>query len=172
MRPSHTSTFGAAETGLPKVPEALWRDIVQLFKYCAYMHKEATVQLLYDRNARAYEVYVPEQWVTAVNCFYGSDELMFKLAYNQNLKLVCDFHSHHSMPPEYSLTDARDEVRDQLYAIWGSFHGDSYAITLRKGSKGKYIRIPAEDFFEGYDGIDRPTHREIPADWIRRIKIK
>jgi PRTRC genetic system protein A len=111
------------------------------------MPNEVLLWMSWHASGQGWRVYRPEQRVTRMICrpTDPSDP--------RGQEALVDLHSHHRMPPFFSLTDDRDESSGfRLYAVIG--HLDTApAILVRVGIFGHFSTIPASSVMELPDGL-------------------
>lgn len=130
--------------GLPKIPMELLMFILNFFDEMSKKFRyEALVHILYDKLHRKYTVRVPEQKIT-----HASVDSVLDEPYSDDLIHVMDFHSHNTMPAEFSSVDDEDEKETRLYAVAGRFGKGFPDIKVRAGCAGEFIDVPLEDVFD------------------------
>ena len=129
---------------LPKIPMELLMFILNFFEEMSNKFQyEALVHILYDTIHKKYTIRVPEQEISHARVDSVLDE-----PYSDEFIHVMDFHSHNTMPAEFSGTDNRDEKETRLYAVAGEFGKGFPEIKVRAGCAGEFINIPLEQVFD------------------------
>lgn len=125
---------------LPRIPAALLEEV--LFAFRAALPREAVVQVLWDCEARAYRIGLPEQHAGACSVDFARALLP------ENLVWVMDIHSHGRLGAYFSRTDDLDEKATGLYAVVGKVHTPFPELRVRYSCGGTYREIRPEQVFE------------------------
>ena len=105
--------------------------------------EEYAVQIFFDKEKGAYEIYEPVQRTTACTVLFERSMEMEK-----NKVLVMDVHSHASMPAFFSSIDDQDEKGIRLYMVLGNLDKKAFSYVLRAGLAGMYGKVKLKDIFE------------------------
>lgn len=146
------------ELSLPKIPRKLLDQIVAFFRRLTEDHDfEAYVQIFWNPEEEKYFLFCPEQKVSKGRVRYEPSELISKNV------LVCEIHSHNSMPAFFSNVDDDDEKKrgDRFFGVVGNLHTLSPTIKLSFIiGGGKRVFLEVEDLFK-----DEP----FPSEWLDKI---
>lgn len=140
--------FDDVKTGfnmkLPKIPMELLMFILNFFDEMSKKFKyEALVHILYDTVHKKYTIRVPEQKIS-----HARVDSVLSEPYSEDLIHVMDFHSHNTMPANFSGIDDEDEKETRLYAVAGRFGKGFPDIKVRAGCAGEFIDVPLEQVFD------------------------
>lgn len=140
--------FDDVKTGfnmkLPKIPMELLMFILNFFDEMSNKFKyEALVHILYDTVHKKYTIRVPEQKIS-----HARVDSVLSEPYSEDLIHVMDFHSHNTMPANFSGIDDEDEKETRLYAVAGRFGKGFPDIKVRAGCAGEFIDVPLEQVFD------------------------
>lgn len=140
--------FDDVKTGfnmkLPKIPMELLMFILNFFDEMSKKFKyEALVHILYDTVHKKYTIRVPEQKIS-----HARVDSVLSEPYSEDLIHVMDFHSHNTMPANFSGIDDEDEKETRLYAVAGRFGKGFPDIKVRAGCGGEFIDVPLEQVFD------------------------
>lgn len=105
--------------------------------------EEYAVQIFFDKEKGAYEIYEPVQQTTACAVRFERNREM-----ETNKVLVMDVHSHATMPAFFSGIDDQDEKGIRLYMVFGNLDKKAFSYVLRAGLAGVYGELKLEDVFE------------------------
>lgn len=125
---------------LPKIPATLLEEAV--FAFRAALPGEAVVQVLWDREARAYRIGLPEQRAGVSSVDFARALLP------EHLVWVMDIHSHGRLGAYFSRTDDLDEKATGLYAVVGKVHTPFPELRVRYSCGGTYREIRPEQVFD------------------------
>lgn len=146
------------ELALPKIPRRYLDQIISFFRKLTEEHDfEAYVQIFWDPKKEQYFLHCPEQEVSKGRVEYKPSDLIVK-----NI-LVCEIHSHNSMPAFFSPTDDKDEKKrgDRFFGVIGKL--DTLSPQMKLSfivGGGKRVFIEVEDLFEG---------ESFPEEWLEKI---
>lgn len=120
-----------------RIPDRLLRTVLG----DARRHARAGREQLYQFHANGQRISLtrPAQHATGAKIAYRLDE---------QRGLLCDLHSHHTMPAYFSPTDNRDELGFCFYAVIGNVL-ERPEILLRLGIHGDLVYVPATALFTG-----------------------
>lgn len=124
-----------------KIPQSMLQDILMFFKKNS--NKEAAVQVFYDMGTKKYELYYPEQRVSACSVVFERNRQL-----EEDKVLVMDAHSHGYMRAFFSSVDDHDEKGTRLFLVAGSLNRKEPEWRLRAGIAGFYKDLQMEDVFE------------------------
>jgi PRTRC genetic system protein A len=143
---------------LTRIPWTVLQQVIAFFKHYSKDNYEAMAYIMWDREAKKYFVYVPEQKTTAWDVDAERQvDMALKHVY------VMKIHSHHTMPAKFSSIDDEEEVETMLYAVVGRLDNYLPDITVRYSCGGHHREIPAREVFES-------PFTQFPADWLEKIK--
>lgn len=147
---------------LPKIPYRVLSEILAFFK--SYVGKEESVEALayiyWSFEYEAYRAYVPKQTVGKARVDSTLPDID-----EEKFMLVMEIHSHNTMPSFFSMTDDDDEKATRLYTVVGRMDKIFPDITTRMSCGGKFVEIPPENVFAGFEGT-------YPASWKEAVEIK
>ena len=129
-----------------KIPGSILGEIVAFFK--REPHKEAAVQIFYDTETKEYELYYPEQKVSACSVVFERNTQL-----EADKVLVMDAHSHGSMKAFFSSIDDHDEKGTRLFLVIGNLNREKPEWKLRAGIAGFYKNLQLSDIFETEDCV-------------------
>lgn len=125
---------------LPKIPRRFLEETVRMFK--ASPEKEMAVQIWY--NKEEYKLVVPEVLgANKVSITTVYDTCLFK----KGFFVVCDIHSHNTMPAFFSSVDNADEIGTQLYGVIGNVDHDDVSVKFRVGCEGCFKELTVDEIF-------------------------
>lgn len=124
-----------------KIPQSMLQDILMFFK--KNPDKEAAVQVFYDMGTKKYELYYPEQQVSACSVVFERNQQL-----EEEKVLVMDAHSHGYMRAFFSSVDDHDEKGTRLFLVAGSLNRKKTEWRLRAGIAGFYKDLQLADIFE------------------------
>lgn len=125
---------------LPKIPRCFLEETVRLFK--SSPEKEMAVQIWY--NKEEYKLVVPEVLdANKVSITTVYDTCLFK----KGFFVVCDIHSHNTMPAFFSSVDNTDEIGTQLYGVIGNVDHDDVSVKFRVGCEGCFKELTVDEIF-------------------------
>lgn len=157
---------------LPKIPSSILKEIHDYFyqvnqygikNYSCNL--EAACQLFFDKTSKQYFVYYPRQ---VVSKYYVDYIRNVHLEHSQNMILVMDIHSHHSMDAIFSEDDNEDEKGTRLYGVMGKINENYYELSLRAGTGGLFIPLSRDTIFINDNSIPICP---LDIDWDR-IEVK
>lgn len=144
---------------LPKIPYAIWSEIISFFKSFIDRHGEfeALAYIYWSFDEGRYRVVIPRQKVSkdSVNTFLPDFD-------ETKMLLVAEVHSHNTMPAYFSCTDNRDEKATRVYIVVGRMDKVFPDIKARISCGGKFVKIEPSEIMEGYNA-------EYPADWKNAV---
>lgn len=127
---------------LPKIPRLFLEETVRMFK--ASPEKEMAVQIWYNKNKKEYKLVVPEVLdANKVSITTVYDTCLFK----KGFFVVCDIHSHNTMPAFFSSIDNADEIGTQLYGVIGNVDHDDVSVKFRVGCEGCFKELTVDEIF-------------------------
>lgn len=100
-------------------------------------------------------VSVPDQTMSEYKVTYGYG--------NFDPTIICDLHSHHSMPAFFSDTDDRDEQGFGFYAVIGDLFSEHPQLRIRLGMYGDFLELDPDVLFDGLGPFSAPD-QPAPAD--------
>lgn len=159
---------GTVYFNLPQIPFDILKQILHFF-WDVYVFKktEALVQIFYDRNKEAYELYVPYQEVSLGSVDFERDTA---LELDSNKILVMEIHSHGSYSACWSSTDNEEELSHRLYAVVGDlphFRYDNAHIRVRAATGGCFVQIEPQKIFR-YPATLEEYHPELKKVRVRQ----
>lgn len=147
---------------LPKIPYRVLSEILAFFK--SYVGKEESVEALayiyWSFEDEKYYAYVPKQTVAKARVDSTLPDMD-----EEKFMLVMEIHSHNTMPSFFSMTDDDDEKATRLYTVVGRMDKVFPDIKTRMSCGGKFVEIPSENVFAGFEG-------SYPASWKEAVEIK
>lgn len=147
---------------LPKISYSILSEILAFFK--SHITKdsvtEALAYILWSKQEERYFVHIPKQEVTKASV--DTTEMPID---NERFTLVMEIHSHNTMSAFFSGDDNADEKATGLYAVVGRFDKVFPDILVRISVGGKFVEIPLEDVFCGFDG-------SFPEKWNESVTVK
>ena len=123
-----------------KIPGSILEEIVTFFK--REPHKEAAVQIFYDTETEEYELYYPEQKVSAYSVVFKRNPQL-----EADKVLVMDAHSHGGMSAFFSSIDDHDEKGTRLFLVIGKLDREKPEWKLRAGIAGFYKNLRLSDIY-------------------------
>lgn len=142
-------------------------------------------------------VYVPKQVNSSTLSEFHMDTAV--TWFRENLSLLAETHSHHTMKAFFSATDNANENATQFYGVWGEINNQEPAFAFRYCSGDTKKEISPDSLFEWpivtkttivettVDGMEPfvvqeqekslyagpfPRPAEYPSDWMDKIKRK
>lgn len=147
---------------LPLIPAHFMRRVIAFFRSaCREKEQEALVNVLWDREKKEYQLYVPKQTVTAVSVETDLSDMPDPSRYLH----VADIHSHNTMPAKFSKIDDGDERATRIYIVIGRLNRYFPEICCRISNGGQFLEIPASEIIEDF-GL------ETPSFWNGLIQVK
>ncbi|MCR5837057.1 MAG: hypothetical protein K6G88_11170 [Lachnospiraceae bacterium] len=129
---------------IKKIPQGFLYDIINYFK--SMMPNEAIVQIAYDKERDKYRIIYPEAKVMRARVEWDDTDMLLSL--NKNEAVVCEIHSHNSMPAFFSLVDDYDEVSPLIYGVIGKLDCKYPSMAFRAGFNNKFEQLDVFDIFE------------------------
>lgn len=105
-----------------------------------------------DGLERMYHLHVDgrQAWVTIPDQTMSGYRVAYRAGANGfDPTIICDLHSHHSMPAFFSGTDDRDEQGFGYYAVIGDLFSARPQLRLRLGVYGDFLELDPRDLFDG-----------------------
>jgi PRTRC genetic system protein A len=135
---------------VPKAPASLLADIVALFREDPEI--EAHINLVYDRSHASYHLFSTQ---VAESASRGRVSYR-QVPHTDDLFVVAEVHSHHTMEPRFSRTDNSNELRSGVYGILGRIDRDKPQAAFRYSCGGVFGELYASEIF-----MPAPSVREI-----------
>ena len=144
---------------VPKIPLELLFNIIGFFKEVNNKFKsEAIIQVYWDRKAKSYFCFCPNQEVAGASCNFKRDTQMDK-----DYLLVMDIHSHDTMSAFFSGTDNGDEQETRFYGVIGDIEKPWPDMKFRvKSGKSEPIEISLSEVFD--------IEYDFPKEWMKKVK--
>lgn len=145
---------------LPKIPKAILDQVVSFFRYLSGKYRiEAYLQIFWNPSTMMYYVTCPQQIATQARVKYDQDPSI-----PDDHILVCEIHSHNTMPAFFSKQDDEDELSrgNRFFGVIGGLRDQEYGFTLSFVSNGSRVFIPEAELFEQHN---------FPDTWLSRIEI-
>ena len=147
---------------LPLIPAHFMRRVIAFFRsVCREKEQEALVNVLWDREKKEYQLYVPKQTVTAVSVETDLSDMPDPSRYLH----VADIHSHNTMPAKFSKIDDADERATRIYIVIGRLNRYFPEICCRISNGGQFLEIPASEVIEDF-GL------ETPSFWSEQVQLE
>jgi PRTRC genetic system protein A len=159
----------------PKVPQALFEQVIGFFDHMAATHgAEAAVLLVWNRESRCVQVLVPEQRNTVSLSWRGYAhpvglhyEIPTPLA--NHLALLGDIHSHADEAAYSSWTDRSDEThRPGLHIVVGRLYQEPPEIHVEATVDGHRFRVQSEYVIEGY----QRRQKKVSPRWLDKVQVE
>ncbi len=130
-----------------KIPFSILLEFMKVAYHYAKYNMEVHGDIFWNVEEQKYELIIPEQKVTRVNCYDFVHDCMEIM--ERDLVKKCEIHSHHFMQTFPSPTDDADEKREKLvYCIIGDFGNPLYPnLYTRTYKDGEYITLDSKDVF-------------------------
>jgi len=156
--PEESSLEEGFELNLPKIPRLMLNQVISFFRKLTEEHDfEAYIQIFWDREKNKYFLNCPAQKVSKGRVEYEPSSLTGKHT------LVCEIHSHNSMPAFFSSIDDADERKrgDRFFGVIGNLNTVSPQIELSFiVGGGKRVNVEVEDLFED---------ESFPEEWLKKV---
>ena len=147
---------------LPKIPYSILSEVLGFFK--SYITKdavnEALAYIFWSKAEQRYFVHIPKQEVSRASVDTTEMPLV-----DDRFTLVMEIHSHNTMAAYFSCDDDKDERATGVYAVVGRLNKVFPDIVVRISVGGKFVEIPLEDVFCGFEG-------DFPEKWKEAVTIK
>lgn len=147
---------------LPKIPYSVLSEVLGFFKSCITKDSvnEALAYIFWSKAEQRYFVHIPKQEVSRASVDTTEMPLV-----DDRFTLVMEIHSHNTMSAYFSGDDDKDERATGVYAVVGRLNKVFPDIVVRISVGGKFVEIPLEDVFEGFEG-------NFPENWKDAVNIK
>lgn len=146
------------ELSLPKIPRSILNQTVSFFKSICEEHNfEAYIQIFWDSEKGKYFIECPRQKVSHGRVEYEPHGL------DQKYTLVCEIHSHNSMPAFFSQVDDTDEFSrgDRFFGVIGRLDQNTPSMKL------SYIMGGKKRVYIGVDSLFEED--SFPKEWLSKI---
>ncbi len=153
------------ELAVPPIPGYLFFHALTFFQFFARWSLECMVRFYYD--GEKYFLYVPHQAVASMRVValdYAED-----IQVAQNNLLVCEMHSHHSMPACFSSIDDKDELATGIYGVIGEIAENGFAAQMRFSCGGHYRLVDKKDVFDFSLVGEYLSENELET-WVSRVE--
>ncbi|QHW35573.1 hypothetical protein GZH47_32325 (plasmid) [Paenibacillus rhizovicinus] len=157
---------------LPKIPEFLFAQLVNLFYDYACFDVEVMGVFYWDTENERYFLDVPQQSVSKfrVDACYTE--------FPPHIIKVAEIHSHNTMSAYFSDIDDTDELGTMLYGVVGRLQKGTYQVfydlKIRAGVAGRFISLSPETVLEGAypEGeTKRMDPVRYPLSWPGRVHM-
>lgn len=144
---------------LPKIPAKILEELIAFFRsYITDKHADEAMAIIYwSKKDEKYEVFVPQQRVTAHSVYATMPEVE-----DDNYTPVMEIHSHNKMNAFFSEIDNEDEKATRIYAVVGNLDMLFPRIKMRISVGGKFVEINPADAFEMPNGT-------FPQEWSENV---
>jgi PRTRC genetic system protein A len=141
-----------------KAPASFLADIVALFRENPEI--EAHINLVYDRSHASYHLFS-----TQVEGSASRGKVSYRhVPHTDDLFVVAEVHSHHTMEPRFSRTDNDNELRSGVYGIIGRIDHDKPQAAFRYSCGGAFGELCASEIFM-LAPVVREIIEEVEPSW-------
>ncbi len=128
----------------PKIPFTLLEETRRYFiEECP---KEALVQIIYNKGTRTYRLYIPDVEADKVSLKWSDMDILKNRGIDEIV--VCEIHSHNSMPAFFSGVDDSDEILPMIYGVMGKLGTRDCEVKFRVRSGKDFYKIRIHELFE------------------------
>lgn len=128
---------------LPKMPKNFLEEITNYF--IENLPNEALVQIAFDCKTEEYRIIKPKTVTNTVSVKWNDIETL--LALNTYESIVCEIHSHDTMPAFFSYIDDEDEKIPMIYGVFGRLDTQNVEKIFRAKLNEKFYPIKLSDIF-------------------------
>lgn len=164
------------EINFPKLPALMVERIVGFFHLVAERHSsEAAALLVWNRQANAVEVFVPDQIATVGVSWLGT-RYPLNVSYEMpplppHLMVIGDIHSHVDYPASPSFTDEADEkYRPGLHIVVGRIWDEPPEFHCEVLADG--TRFKVQDLSSVMEAYQRRRPKEVPDEWMAKVRVE
>ncbi len=144
--PGLATLFPFVQLRVPRFPQA-WLDVA-LSLSGQYFPNEVLLQIVSTVGKARLTMPEQRQSVALVETIQAPDAAV---------DVICDIHSHHIMPTEFSPVDDRDEQSLRFYGVLGWSSGVP-TMRLRVGVYGAFVNVPLTTLFDGCGPFEDLNH--------------
>ncbi|MBQ7067172.1 MAG: Mov34/MPN/PAD-1 family protein [Lachnospiraceae bacterium] len=125
---------------VPKIPKSVMDEVITYFR--KDLTREAIVRIYYNAKEDRFQIVKPlSEERNKVNTIYSFINSV-RIATETDSVLVCEIHSHNTMPAKFSATDDADEAYGiGFYGVIGEINKEIPHMALRLAFNGSYKLI-------------------------------
>lgn len=143
---------------VPKAPASFLADIISLFRENSEI--EAHINLVYDRSHASYHLFS-----TQVEGSASRGRVSYhQVPHTDELFVVAEIHSHHTMDPRFSRTDNDNDLRSGIYGIIGRIDENRPQAAFRYSCGGVFGGLYASEIFMPTPSVQHIVE-EVEPSW-------